>query len=128
MTSNRDVVRDAARATSDETLSVVLHAHAITRDRSTLLLQLLDGTVMATVALFSHARPWLFVASAGVGLVMHAVWSVADRRLTTGDAMSHPGRRRSWRAARAAGAILGVGAVFAMLLLSCGMVLGTWIS
>ncbi len=117
----------------EETLGALLHAHAQHRERGTFAAQMIDGTLMASLALFSHAKPWMLVAMAGVGIAMHGLWSFADVRLDElqrplGPAEPTRWSRIGWHLARGIAAIGGVLAVFALLLTLFGRTLGTWIS
>lgn len=110
---------------SEPTLGVLLHEHAVTRGRATFALQMLDGALMASLAMFSQSKPWIVVALVGAGVSLHGLWSVADLRLTDAASSTHG---LGWRALRLGAAVGGVLALFALLLTLFGATLGTWIS
>lgn len=125
------LARDSADA-SDETLGVVLHRHATARVPATLALQVVDGALVSSLALFAHAKPWTLLAIAGFCVAMHGVWSIADLRLDDTNAHSAESRsaesRWSWRALRVVATVAGLGGVFGFILTLFGFTLGTWIS
>lgn len=108
----------------EPTLGVLLHDYARTRGRTAFAVQLVDGAVMTSLAMFSHSKPWIAVALVGVGMSSHALWSVADLRLAESDTSAS----WHWRALRIAAGLGGTAAVFALLLTIFGPALGTWIS
>lgn len=107
----------------EPTLGAVLHDHAVTRARPTFVAQMLDGALMASLALFSHRKPWIAIALLGVSVGMHGLWSLAELRVSESEQPT-----RAWRLTRGAAAVGGVVAVFALLLTLFGKTLGTWIS
>ncbi len=109
---------------TEPTLGVLLHEHAVTRGRTTFALQVLDGALMASLAMFSHTKPWMVVALVGAGMCMHGAWSFADLRLME----STTPARALWRTIRFGAAAGGIVALFALLLTLFGATLGTWIS
>jgi hypothetical protein len=113
---------------SDDSLLTVLHRHASTRDRSAISLQILDGTITASIATVAHSRPWIFVAIAGACVALHGVWSLADLHVTDIDALTPRWPRMAWRAVRGLSALGGIAALFALLLCVFGLTFGTWIS
>jgi hypothetical protein len=118
----------AADADADDTLGVVLHEHATTRSRSAMALQVFDGTLMATVAVAAHSKPWIFLAFAGACIAMHGVWSLADVQATDPEATSTSVTRVGWRVLRGAAALAGIASAFALILSVFGLTFGTWIS
>lgn len=115
-------------AESDDSLSTVLHQHASTRDRSSIALQILDGTLMASIATVAHAKPWIFIAIAGACVALHGVWSFADMQVTDTSTMTSRVARAAWRTVRGLSALGGIAAMFALILSVFGLTFGTWIS